>query len=172
MNQPRRLIAIVLAWNLAVAGFVHAAPSSTAGAHAFLDAIYKHYPTVDTAGAFDPVGADAAEVFTPGLVRLIRADQARAKGEVGALDGDPLCDCQDDGGMRADIGAVTVVGPGVARAVVTLTFAGTTPPDVRHLLVRLALTRTGWRIDNIAGQNEPSLRALLKQPAGGADEAR
>ena len=138
---------------------VGAAPAT--GARAFLVNIYRHYPTDGKAGAFDPVGVDGPKVFTPAMMGLIRRDQKLSKGEVGALDGDPLCDCQDDGGLEVKIGAVSETGPADARAVVTLTFAGASPPDVRRLVIRLSKGKAGWRIADIASPDEPSLSASL-----------
>ena len=135
---------------------VAAAP--TTGAKAFLVDVYRHHPTADTPGAFDPVGADAPKIFTPDLTELIRRDQKFANGEVGALDGDPLCDCQDGGGLQARVGAVSQTGPFSARAVVTLTFAARSPPDVRRLVIRLSRVKGGWRIADIQSASEASLR--------------
>jgi len=40
-------------------------------------------------------------IFAPPLARAIRLDQKLAgPGEIGALDGDPICDCQDSDGYR------------------------------------------------------------------------
>ena len=138
---------------------VGAAP--TADARAFLVDLYRHYPTADTPGVFDPVGADAPKVFTPNLAGLIRQDQKYANGEVGALDGDPLCDCQDDGGLQANVSAVRQTGPTSARAVVILTFTASSPPEVRRLVIRLSRVKGGWRIADIHSASEASLRAYL-----------
>ena len=80
------------------------------------------------ARAFDPVGPAAAQVFDAPLVALIRRDQRNARGEVGALDGDPLCDCQDDAGMTWRIAGVVPQGADKAVARVRLTFPQTPRP--------------------------------------------
>lgn len=155
----RRLCIVAVLAAGAVPLSVNGAP--TADARAFLVGVYRHYPTTDTPGAFDPVGADAPKIFTPDLTGLIRQDQKFANGEVGALDGDPLCDCQDDGGLQAKVGAVSQTGPSSARALVTLTFAASSPPDVRRLVIRLSRVKGGWRIADIQSASEASLRAYL-----------
>lgn len=141
------------------------------GPRAFLEALYRHYPTADTPDGFDPTGGDAPKVFTSALAALIDRDRASAGGEVGALDGDPLCDCQDDGGMTVDIGLVSRIGPESARAVVVLTFTAATPPEIRRLTVKLARTKAGWRIADIESPGETALRARLSHPGRNPDDA-
>lgn len=139
-----------------------ARPGGHPGAREFLSRVYDHYPTVDDPGAFDPTGIDAARVFTPALVSLIATDRRlTSDGDVGALDGDPLCDCQDDNGMSVRIGTVKQDGPTSARADVTLTFDSGPSPTINHLIVRLAWGKAGWRIADIETKDQPSLRAYL-----------
>src|SRR4051794_23684561 len=57
----------------------------------------------------DYLGKQVGEVFAPDLIALIRREAAGVpKGEVGALDGDPICDCQDYQISKVD---VTVSAP-------------------------------------------------------------
>ncbi len=159
----RRILGIAavlaMATSAPMASAASAAPPDSA--RTFLVELYRHYPTADTPNAFDPTGADGPKVFAPTLLALIRQDQKLAGGEVGALEGDPLCDCQDDSGLRVKIGPVSPAGPGAARAVVTLTFTGHSPAEIRRLVIKLAATRVGWRIADIESDSEPSLRAYL-----------
>jgi Protein of unknown function (DUF3828) len=61
-------------------------------AESFLTGLYATYqsPTVP-----DFLGKSADTLFTPALLQLIREDQKIPQGNVGMLDYDPLCDCQD-----------------------------------------------------------------------------
>ena len=67
----------------------------------FVARVYASYARED----YSPL-ARPGSVFAPMLVREIREDQRLAKGEVGYLDGDPLCDCQDYDMPRAPSTAV------------------------------------------------------------------
>ena len=162
-----------LALGVAAAAILASGPvlAASSGPRAFLEALYRHYPTADTPDGFDSTGADARRVFTPALVALIARDRADAGGEVGDLDGDPLCDCQDDGGLTVELGPVSRIGPASARAVVVLTFTAATPPDIRRLIVKLALTKAGWRIADIESPGQTALRARLSRHGGNPDEA-
>ena len=42
-------------------------------------------------------------VFAPPLLAAINEDARLANGEVGYLDGDPLCQCQDAAGLKARV---------------------------------------------------------------------
>ena len=129
------------------------------GPQAFLAGLYAHYPVAGKAHPFDPVGPLASQVFDAPLTALIRRDQRNAKDEVGALDGDPLCDCQDDGGMSWKIAKLVPQGAGKAVAQVRLTFPET--PRPRDLTVALVKTPAGWRIHDISSRDTPSLRGLF-----------
>src|ERR1700735_2592532 len=101
---------------LASVALLAAAPATAqdaAGARAFVHSLYAAYhgPGPDYLGRLAP------QVFAPGLLALIRrAAASTPQGDVGVLDGDPICDCQDSGGLRNV--EVTVVGAagGQARA--------------------------------------------------------
>ncbi|HEX6661093.1 MAG TPA: DUF3828 domain-containing protein [Sphingomicrobium sp.] len=93
--------------------------------------------------------------FSPALTAAIREDSRLAKGEVGALDGDPLCDCQDYGRLSANIRSLQQSGPtATARVLVTLG-----PKDTRNLRLSLVQTRSGWRVNDVI---DPYGRSLLK----------
>jgi Protein of unknown function (DUF3828) len=64
-------------------------PSS---AESFLVGLYASYQSQNEP---DFLGKSADSLFTPGLLHLIRADQNQPQGNVGLLNYDPLCDCQD-----------------------------------------------------------------------------
>src|SRR5690242_6844281 len=78
-----------------IANAVAAAPDA-ANARAFVEEVYSHYPTGPNGTAFDPTGENASAVFDPGLIAAFREDARLANGEVGYVEADPLCQCQDD----------------------------------------------------------------------------
>lgn len=142
---------------LALAGCAQAQAPEPAGARAFLEGLYARYGTDD---GFCPTCEAAPEVFDPALVALIQEDgRLTPEGEIGALGFDPLCQCQDDAGLKASIVSIAPTGPAAARATVSLAFEGqrATPP------VTLALVRAGgqWRIHDVAAREMPSLAAYL-----------
>ena len=78
-------------------------------AKAFTTALYSAYAT----GSPDYVGANPERTFSPELLALIRKDQANTPaGEVGILDGDPICDCQDAEGLKLTDAKVVEAGKG------------------------------------------------------------
>lgn len=141
-----------------------AGSADLSGARAFLTAVYSHYPrpiSIPANQSFDPTGRSAAAVFDPSTVALIREDQRLSKGEVGALDGDPICDCQDDGGLVVAMIAMRIEDANHAAATVTLEFSHTSPRDIHILRFKLVHRLGRWRIHDIATKDTPSLRELL-----------
>jgi hypothetical protein len=134
-------------------------------ARAFVTGLYSAYRRDPGP---DYLGPKAKSVFSPRLLALIRRDAALAKGEVGALDGDPICDCQDAGGLR--LRELKTVSRTVADrpsdrldATVRLGF----PSGTRTLRLDLVAVDGNWRVDDIHSQDTPSLAAYLKRHAGG-----
>ena len=121
----------------------------------FLDRVYASYSKPD----FSPF-RQPGRYFAPRLVAAIREDARLAHGEVGYLDGDPLCQCQDTAGLRTRITRVTLSGPGRASAEVILDYPDNTPTRIRLSLVQ---TRSGWRIGDVSANGEPSLIIALER---------
>ena len=103
------------------------------------------------------LGRRAAGVFSPRLLGLIRRDARDAHGEVGALDGDPICDCQDADGLRLTALSVAPTGPGRAAARVRLRF----PDGPRAMTLDLTAVGGQWRVDDVHTKDTPSLVQLL-----------
>ena len=80
-------------------------------ARAFVQKLYSHYPQKEGGPYYDPTGKNANEVFEPGMIAAFREDMKLANGEVGFVDGDPICMCQDDSGLKPKIISVTLKGP-------------------------------------------------------------
>ncbi len=79
---------------LVLAGLICVSPAAAAAGPAdFLRSVYAHY--APGRPVFDPLDAAAGAWFSPGLLALIRRDEAAAVNQPGRLDGDPICDCQE-----------------------------------------------------------------------------
>ena len=120
----------------------------------FLEQVYASYRDHD----FSPF-EHADRYFAPRLKAAIDEDARLAKGEVGYLDGDPICQCQDADGLRSKILRMRLQTSGRAQAEVLLDYPDSTATHVRFTLVR---TKAGWRIADVAVSDEPSLLNALE----------
>ena len=141
--------------SLALAAALLAAGQPAETPRAFLERLYAGYRDED----YSPL-ARPRRVFARPLVEAIEEDRRLSRDEVGYMDADPLCQCQDPAGLRAAIGEVRRPTPGSATAAVSLAFGGS---DRRAIEVRLIRTGAGWRIADIAAANEPSLLGSLRR---------
>jgi hypothetical protein len=138
-----------------------------ASAKAFLQTIYARYhkdgPGVDVSGA------KAARFLHSSLVALLRQDaRVVGPGEVGALDGDPLCSCQDWDGiydLKIDVHEVKE-----DRAEARVSFALFEPAkaqDLRSLVITLAGERGAWRVWDVVDRSDAKavfdLRSALEK---------
>jgi hypothetical protein len=121
---------------------------------AFMQRIYADYSKHDYSPFEHP-----EHVFAPGLLAAINEDSRLAHGEVGYLDGDPICQCQDADGLHAKIVQVTRQGPGKALVEVIVDFTDSTARRVKFSLLR---TAAGWRIADVSSSDEPSLLKALQ----------
>lgn len=95
--------------------------------------------------------------FEKSLADMIWKDAVSSKGEVGALDGDPLFDAQDMEIKKFAIGQPSYEG---GKAKVNVTFDNFGKPQ--SFVFIMVNGRTGWRIDNIEYGEGRSLRGYLK----------
>jgi hypothetical protein len=95
--------------------------------------------------------------FEKSLADMIWKDAVSARGEVGALDGDPLYDAQDMEIKKFAIGKASF-GDGKARVNVTFTNFG----QPKSFVFTLVNGRSGWRISEIEYGEGRSLRGYLK----------
>lgn len=95
--------------------------------------------------------------FEKSLADMIWKDAVSSKGEVGALDGDPLYDAQDMEIKKFAIGKA-VFADGKAKVNVTFTNFG----QPKSFVFTLVNGRTGWRISEIEYGEGRSLRGYLK----------
>jgi hypothetical protein len=149
--RPRRLVLglALAAWPLLAHG------QSLADADAFVRKLYRAY---EHNGEPDYLGPQARRVFSPRLLGLIRRDERLTpKGDVPELDGDPICDCQDPGGMNRLQVQLSGAGPGRAQARVR--FRLDTEP--RDLTLDLVAVRGRWLVDDVHSKDTPSLAKFL-----------
>jgi hypothetical protein len=159
-----------------------AAPAGgdAADVKAFLDGVYAHYKTSSSNSTFQPFDANARDVLDPDTIALMKADEKALNGDLGDIDSDWLCDCQDYQSITA---TVTVQSATPTQAKASAVFhdsmdAGSPP---KHDTFDLVKTPAGWRIHDMGTADQPSLRKVLSDeikhlktsptPGGGADEA-
>jgi len=130
---------------------------SQAGAHAFVLGLYQAY---EHEPGPDYLGAKAARVFSPDLLALIRRDAAQTPaGDAPSLEGDPICDCQDEEITKVEV-TVTETGKGRAQATARLLDIG----KWRVVKLDLIAVRGSWRVSDVHTDATPSLVAFLKNP--------
>jgi hypothetical protein len=151
--------AVVLA---ACASSGHTAPAPAAAAQADPVAFVRHLYSAYTEGGTgtDVLGKDAERVFTPALVALLREDQRRAGGELGLLDYDPLCSCQDF--QRFTLNTVQVLERTPSRAEVAVSFVNADQAVTLRLVLEREAGSGEWRIADVATPEQPSLAGFLR----------
>ena len=135
-------------------GLPTCAKEPVATPEAFIQALYKDY---GKDGRPDVLGQLAPRFFAPRLLRLIQADERVPVGEVGRLDEDPLCDCQDDGGFH--LSSIVVNRSSTDRATATARFTLDTAPVT--IVVDLETVNGAWRIADVHNRSMPSLISFL-----------
>ncbi len=135
----------------------------------FLASVYRHY--ANHGKGIDFTGPKARGVFDSSLIALLHADQkAVGPNEVGVLDGDPICSCQDWDGIWDLKITVELERDGRAKAAVSFAlFAPRAGGDPNHRSLEMTLAPQGaqWRIWDILDKSDPKapfdLRAELEK---------
>jgi hypothetical protein len=145
--------------HLLLAGLLGMAASAQAqdlpAARTFVTGLYTAYQRQPGP---DYLGKQIAEVFAPDLIALIKREAASvAKGDVGALDGDPICDCQDWQISKVEV-AVSGPKPGAAVAEVRFQNAG----EARQVRLDLVAVQGRWRVADVHTPDMPSLAKMLQ----------
>lgn len=104
--------------------------------------------------------------FTKSTADLIWKDSTNSKGEIGALDFDPLYDAQDVDKKNFAIGKASVKDD-TATVVVTYTNWG----EKKRITYLLKMQDGSWKIDDIKYQAGHSLLGLLKEHNGTSNNA-
>ena len=117
--------------------------------------------------------------FGPELVAALAEDERiTPAGEMGLIDADPVCSCQDPTGMKAEVTEAVMTGPAAARVKVKLQWP--LPPDpipsqipdyTQHVTLQLALVNGAWRIRDI-GDGGGGEQSFLKYLQDGNAERR
>jgi hypothetical protein len=149
---------LTIAAALLVPPVVAPAAPTEASARAFLQMIYGHYRR---GGTGVPLKRPE-RWFEPRLAAAIRADIAESNrtGDIGKLDADLFCNCQDWGELAATIGAVAIAGN---KADATVSFVNGETVSLRYTLV---WTRSGWRVFDIERGEEATLRGTFLSAGG------
>jgi len=142
------LVAAVAAVAMAVPALAGAPAPDANAARAFVQKLYSHYPQKEGGPFFEPTGKNAKDVFDAGMIKAFQDDTRLAKGEVGFVDADPICMCQDDSGLKAKIVSVTMKGAN-ADAVVDLQYEGSNgKPNL--LTLHLVPVNGQWRVYDLS----------------------
>jgi hypothetical protein len=149
----RALRHLVLAGLVAIAAPVGA--QDLPAARTFVTGLYSAYQRQPGS---DYLGKQMGDVFAPDLIALIRREAASVpKGDVGALDGDPICDCQDWQISKVEV-TIAAPRPGAAEAEVRFQNAG----EPRQVRLDLVAVQGRWRVADVHTQDMPSLVKLLR----------
>jgi hypothetical protein len=116
-------------------------------AERFLRGIYAHYSRQNATGdaGVESAYQRAASLFTPRTIALIDVHR-KLLTEVGAVDGDPFCDCQDWIAVKVDRVSTKALGPN--HAVGTVNFHDHDGP-AKEIAFRLQRDNDGWRVDDM-----------------------
>lgn len=132
------------------------------GARAFVEGLYAQY---DGAVEPDPDNRRFLGLFAPELRALLAEDYRRsaAANEVGAMDFDPFCACQDVEGMTHAVQSVDATAEGAAVAVENRWLFPDSDTRVRLVYRLQPAPGGGWAIADIAMPEMPSLRGYLQE---------
>ena len=89
---------------------------------------------------------------------MIRSDERVPPGDIGKLDEDPLCDCQDDGGFR--LSAIMIHRQSADRVSTKVNFSILSFSKV--IILDLVKIGGDWRIADVHAQRMPSLVSFLE----------
>jgi hypothetical protein len=115
---------------------------------AYMERLYAGYRN----SSFNPFD-HPERYFAPRLLAAIKEDTRLANGEVGYVDGDPICQCQDPDGLHARVTGVTQQGRDKAIVRVSIGFTGYKARPTTYTLVQ---TKAGWRIADVSSADEAS----------------
>jgi hypothetical protein len=133
--------------------FLAAAAQPSQSPKAFMERLYASYRRSDYSPFTNP-----KRIFAAPLLAAINEDSKLAHGEVGYLDGDPVCQCQDPAGMHPSIIGLSQQRPGHATVKVLIGWERDKARPATFILVH---TRGGWRIADVSTEDEPSLLKAL-----------
>lgn len=122
----------------------------------FVRRVYAHYhrdgPGVSTSRP------DGTPYYAPALLDAFAKDSEASHGEVGAIDSDPLCACQDYGDLKITRISVAAANADTAKAQVTFR-------NLRYrstVILTLSRMTDGWRIADVGHKRMKSVKAVLQ----------
>jgi hypothetical protein len=117
---------------------------------AFVLALYGNYERDADANYLN----SPEKVFTPRVLALMEAEARTIKpGDMGVIESDPLCDCQDSTGLTGVTVAPSVAGPGRVRADVKFTISS----QPVAVTLDIAAVNGAWRVADVHSAGLPSL---------------
>ncbi len=154
----RWMFGLVGGWAL-LAAMPAPAQEGSEGAEAFVRSVFASYVDDDDT-AWPLADGRLDQVWSARMARLIRRDRALAADDPPYLDADPLCQCQDWGGLTVQsvrLGRTEDPGP---TATVTFTNFG----ERETTVVRLTGNpNAGWRIDDVLSPGQTGLAGQLAE---------
>lgn len=116
----------------------------------FISGIYAPYAVASNA---KPLPRET--IYSKSMLALIARDAELAGGEVGYLNGDPLCSCQDYTAFEPDVSVSEYLGKATAK----IDFMN----GDHHTMLTLKLIREkeDWRVDDVIDENGSLRQALI-----------
>lgn len=139
--------------------------SQTVAAEALVADLYKQHDAKKSPFFQTKNRALVDKYFTKSLADLIWKDATSSKGEVGAIDGDPLYNAQDTEIKNFAVGKGDVKGD-IATVAATFTNFG----EKQTVTFALKQVNAAWKIDDIKYGNGDSLMKWLKDTYSGKTE--
>jgi hypothetical protein len=133
------------------------AATLTDSPRAFLERLYSAYTPNGKGNDF--AYPEARAIVDAPLLALLHQDQIRSKGEVGALDFDPVCQCQDWGPFKVLSMHAAMNGNDRAQGDVAFRPDPNSSENVHFDLVR---ENGAWKIHDLSWHGTPSLQAYLR----------
>jgi hypothetical protein len=131
------------------------------GPEAFVRALYAVHATPG-ASMGEPLQPGQDPIYDRMLNAMIGADAAQAAGEVGFLNYDPICDCQDSGAFTLDSVTVTQSGPAAAEAAVVFTNLG----ETKRQTLKLVKEGPMWKVSDVLVPGRQPLTEQLMAAIG------
>lgn len=128
--------------------------TSPTTSQAFLDTLYMPYKQ---GKAQETAPARTKALYSADLATLIERDRAEAQGEVGVLDYDPICNCQDFDKL-ADVRVADVHEAGDTASANVSFRNGAASETIAY---RLKREGGSWHIDDICPAKGSCLKAML-----------
>lgn len=124
---------------------------------AFLQRLYAAYTPHGKGNDF--AYPDARTIVDASLLARLHNDQIKSKGEVGAMDSDPICQCQDWESFKVLSMHAQIKAPDRALGDVTFKPDPESTVNVHFDLVR---ENGAWKIHDLSTHDTPSLQAYLR----------